>query len=44
VAPARGVKCQRCWNYREAVGSDAEHPALCDRCVRVVRNAGASRA
>src|SRR6188508_1056548 len=23
-------KCERCWNYREAVGSNAAHPTLCD--------------
>jgi isoleucyl-tRNA synthetase len=37
VEPARGSKCQRCWNFSEAVGQDAEHPALCDRCARVVK-------
>jgi len=36
VEPARGGKCERCWNYRESVGRDATHPGLCDRCVRVV--------
>ena len=30
------AKCERCWNYRSTVGEDAEHPTLCDRCVRVV--------
>jgi isoleucyl-tRNA synthetase len=30
-------KCERCWNYREAVGSHAAHPALCDRCVEAVQ-------
>ena len=30
------AKCERCWNYRPTVGQDAEHPTLCDRCVRVV--------
>ncbi len=30
-------KCERCWNYREAVGKDATHPTLCDRCVEAVR-------
>lgn len=31
------AKCERCWNYREAVGKDATHPTLCDRCVEAVR-------
>ena len=29
-------KCERCWNYRETVGQDLDHPTLCDRCVRVI--------
>jgi isoleucyl-tRNA synthetase len=31
------AKCERCWNYRPAVGQSAEHPSLCDRCVRVIQ-------
>jgi isoleucyl-tRNA synthetase len=36
-------KCERCWNLRPGVGRDVEHPTLCERCARVVRdlNAGA---
>ena len=30
------AKCERCWNYREAVGTDTTHPTLCDRCVEAV--------
>ena len=30
------AKCERCWNYRPGVGRDAEHPTLCERCVRVI--------
>jgi isoleucyl-tRNA synthetase len=30
-------KCERCWNYREAVGQQADHPTLCERCVEAVR-------
>jgi isoleucyl-tRNA synthetase len=26
-------KCDRCWHYRADVGSDAEHPHICGRCV-----------
>jgi isoleucyl-tRNA synthetase len=37
VSPARGAKCARCWNYSEAVGRDASHPTLCERCAPVVR-------
>jgi isoleucyl-tRNA synthetase len=30
-------KCERCWNYRQAVGTHAAHPTLCDRCVEAVQ-------
>jgi isoleucyl-tRNA synthetase len=36
VEPARGGKCERCWNYSEAVGSDPTHPGLCSRCLAVI--------
>jgi isoleucyl-tRNA synthetase len=29
-------RCERCWNHRPTVGRYAAHPALCDRCARVV--------
>jgi isoleucyl-tRNA synthetase len=32
VERAPGVKCPRCWNYREDVGSAATHPDVCARC------------
>jgi isoleucyl-tRNA synthetase len=37
VEKSRAAKCERCWNYREAVGKDAVHPTLCDRCVEAIR-------
>jgi isoleucyl-tRNA synthetase len=37
VTRAVGQKCERCWNYREAVGRDATHPTLCDRCLEAIR-------
>lgn len=37
VVKATGNKCERCWNYREAVGRNAEHPTLCDRCLEAIR-------
>ena len=33
ATPSPHPKCARCWHYREDVGADAEHPALCGRCV-----------
>jgi isoleucyl-tRNA synthetase len=29
-------KCVRCWKYHGHVGSDPQHPELCDRCTKVV--------
>jgi isoleucyl-tRNA synthetase len=40
VQPARGAKCDRCWNFSEAVGRDDDHPGLCERCVPVVSAVG----
>jgi isoleucyl-tRNA synthetase len=37
VERAQGIKCERCWNYRSAVGTFPEHPTLCDRCVEAIR-------
>ncbi len=36
VAAAAGEKCERCWNYRESVGEDQDHPTLCSRCAAIV--------
>jgi isoleucyl-tRNA synthetase len=33
VSRAKGEKCNRCWNYSATVGANAEHPALCVRCL-----------
>jgi isoleucyl-tRNA synthetase len=32
VSKARGLKCERCWNYSVSVGKNPEHPTICDRC------------
>ncbi|HYM88900.1 MAG TPA: zinc finger domain-containing protein, partial [Nitrospiraceae bacterium] len=37
VTKSTHAKCERCWNYRKAVGQDASHPTLCDRCVEAVQ-------
>ena len=37
VVKAVGNKCERCWNYRPAVGTFNDHPTLCDRCVEAVQ-------
>jgi len=33
VIPSPHTKCDRCWHYRDDVGSVSEHPTLCGRCV-----------
>jgi len=43
VAPSPRTKCDRCWHYREDVGANAEHPALCGRCVDNLFGAGEAR-
>jgi len=30
-------KCQRCWNYGPSVGTNAEHPDICERCASAVQ-------
>ncbi len=36
-------KCVRCWHRRPDVGSDAQHPQLCGRCVRNLSGPGENR-
>ena len=43
VSPADGVKCARCWHLRPDVGSHAEHPELCGRCIDNVTGNGEVR-
>ena len=38
IEKAKGAKCQRCWNYSEKVGSDKEHPTLCERCLKAIEH------
>ena len=43
AAPTGHTKCVRCWHHREDVGSHAEHPELCGRCVENVAGDGETR-
>jgi len=43
VTPCEKPKCIRCWHHREDVGSNAEHPELCGRCVENVVGQGEKR-
>jgi isoleucyl-tRNA synthetase len=36
VAKAEGEKCERCWCYSKYVGTNHNHPTLCQRCAEVV--------
>ena len=37
VSKADGQKCERCWHWETNVGSHAEHPTICERCVEAVK-------
>ena len=43
VKPSQHKKCDRCWHYRADVGSHAEHPSICGRCVSNLFGAGEAR-
>jgi len=36
VSRVEGRKCRRCWRYQRSVGSSAEHPEICEDCLKVV--------
>jgi isoleucyl-tRNA synthetase len=37
VSKADGQKCERCWHWETDVGSNPEHPTICARCVKAVK-------
>ncbi|MEI8361787.1 MAG: isoleucine--tRNA ligase [Betaproteobacteria bacterium] len=43
VTPSTHVKCGRCWHYRADVGTHADHPTICSRCVSNLFGAGEER-
>ena len=43
VTPSTAPKCVRCWHQRTDVGSNAEHPELCGRCVENIAGEGEQR-
>jgi isoleucyl-tRNA synthetase len=43
VTASPHTKCVRCWHHRGDVGSHAEHPELCGRCVENVSGDGEPR-
>ncbi|TAM09654.1 MAG: isoleucine--tRNA ligase [Nevskiaceae bacterium] len=45
IAVERSIasKCARCWQHRSDVGSHADHPDLCGRCVTNIAGSGEQR-
>jgi isoleucyl-tRNA synthetase len=43
IAASAHAKCPRCWHHREDVGSAADHPDLCGRCVQNIEGPGEQR-
>ncbi len=37
VAHADGKKCERCWHWETDIGSNPDHPTICDQCVAAVK-------
>jgi isoleucyl-tRNA synthetase len=40
VSPSLAVKCERCWHWRDDVGSDPAHPVICGRCAETISAKG----
>jgi isoleucyl-tRNA synthetase len=40
VAPSRDTKCERCWVHDPTAGDDKKHPAICNRCLKALRETG----
>ncbi len=38
ASKTEGSKCVRCWNFSDSLGTDSEHPELCPRCTKIVKN------
>ena len=43
VRPSTATKCERCWHWRDDVGTDAAHPTICGRCIDNLHGAGETR-
>jgi len=43
VTPSVHAKCERCWHYRDDIGSDSAHATLCGRCTSNLFGSGESR-
>jgi len=43
ITPSDDEKCTRCWHHQADIGSHAEHPEICGRCVENVAGSGELR-
>lgn len=43
VKPSEHGKCERCWHYRADIGTHADHPEICGRCVSNLFGTGEER-
>jgi isoleucyl-tRNA synthetase len=43
VTASANMKCERCWHYREDVGTDPAHPTICGRCTSNLYGTGEQR-
>jgi isoleucyl-tRNA synthetase len=43
VSASTHQKCERCWHYREDVGSHSKHETLCGRCIENIDEDGETR-
>lgn len=43
ISASEHAKCIRCWHRRADVGTHADHPELCDRCIENVAGQGEAR-
>jgi isoleucyl-tRNA synthetase len=43
ASATKGIKCERCWHYRDDVGVDAAHPGICGRCTSNLYGEGEDR-
>ena len=43
VKASSAAKCERCWHYRDDVGTDPAHPTICGRCTSNLFGAGEAR-
>jgi isoleucyl-tRNA synthetase len=43
ISASTATKCERCWHYRDDVGTDPAHPTICGRCASNLYGSGETR-